>query len=241
MPIPKRIINRVNDEIETTFQRLRTRFFAGGDKQLRIGWSPYEGLSGLYRMAAEAAGGEPDKETEQGLLEIASSYLEGVKSRLRSDVLSTIGAYAKDPDPDPEELSSQLATIWDKATTEVERVVDTESQRARQVGSLDGISQASAAMGVDDPTVFWVVVRDARLCGECKRLHLLPSGKPRLWKLSQVGSEYHTRGDDVPKHAGLHPHCRCTLTFLPPGFGFDGGGMVKWIGPGHDEYAAQQE
>lgn len=241
MPVPKKIAKRVGEEIETTFERLRQRLFAGGDKQLRIGWSPYEGLGGLYRAATEAAGGVAEKETEQGLLEIAEAYLDGVKARLRSDVLAAIGSSWKATEDEPQDLGTKLTELWGKATTEVERVVDTEAQRARQTGSLDGIVQSSAAMGVDDPTVFWVVMRDSSLCDECKRLHLRPDGKPRLWKLSEVSSEYHKKGEDRPSHAGLHPHCRCTLTQLPPGFSFDNNGMVKWKAPGHDEYAAQNE
>ncbi len=240
MPIPKRVIKKVHEEIDTAFARLRARFFTGGGKELHIGWTPYEGLTGLYRAAAEAAGGYPEQETSQGLLEIADAYLEGVKARLRSDVLSTLAAAQKATESQPEDLGTKLSEIWEKATADVERVVDTESQRARQTGSLDGIQQASAAMGVDDPVVYWVVVRDTKLCSECKRLHLLESGIPRVWKLSEVGSAYHTRGEEQPKHNGLHPHCRCTLTYLPPGMGFTATGMIKWKGPGHDELAEQR-
>jgi hypothetical protein len=237
MPISKRIVSRINEEIETAFARLRTRFF-GGDKELRIGWTPYEGLAGLYRASVEGAGGVPEKETEQNLVDIAHAYLEGVKARLRSETLAAITAADRGTETQ-KDLGTRLTEVWEKASSEVERVADTEAQRARQTGALDGISQASAAMGVEDPTVFWVVVRDARLCDECRRLHLLPSGKPRVWKLSEVGSDYHKKGEEFPKHNGLHPHCRCTLTFLPPGMGFSASGMIKWIGSDHDEYAAQ--
>lgn len=241
MPVPKRIIARVNEEIESTFARLRARFFSGSDKQLHIGYTPYEGLRGLYRAAVINAGGTPEKETELGLMEIADSYIEGVKARLRSDTLAAIGAAQKGTGDEQEDLPTKLTELWDKVSAEVERVADTEAQRARQTGSLDGISQISAAMGVEDPVVFWIVVRDNILCSECKRLHLLPDGvTPRVWKLSEVGSNYHKKGEDQPKHNGLHPHCRCTLTYLPPGMGFTPTGLVKWKGPGHDEYAKQR-
>jgi hypothetical protein len=62
---------------------------------------------------------------------------------------------------------------------------------------------------------------------------------PRVWKLSEIGFGYHKKGENNPKIAGLHPHCRCGLAFLAPGFGFKGG-QVSWIGEGHDEYKAQR-
>lgn len=36
----------------------------------------------------------------------------------------------------------------------------------------------------------------------------MPDGiTPRLWKLSEVGSGYHRKGDESPKLGGLHPNC----------------------------------
>lgn len=34
--------------------------------------------------------------------------------------------------------------------------------------------------------------------------------------------------------------CRCALTSLMPGFGFDANGAISWVGFGHDEYARQR-
>ena len=70
---------------------------------------------------------------------------------------------------------------------------------------------------------------------------MLPDGvTPRVWKLSEVGAGYHKKGDLNPKIAGLHPHCRCCLTSLLNGFGFNSSGMVTYIGKGHDEFAKQR-
>jgi len=97
----------------------------------------------------------------------------------------------------------------------------------RNVGILEGIVKTNAVAGVEDPTVFFVVVRDGVLCGECKRLHMLEDGvTPRVWKLSEVGHGYHKKGEQFPKVGGLHPHCRCVLSTLLPGYGFNEGGFV---------------
>lgn len=77
-------------------------------------------------------------------------------------------------------------------------------------------------------------------CSECKKLHLLPDEQtPRVWKMSEVGAGYHKKGDPAPKVGGLHPHDRCTIQTLPPGYGFEGG-RITYIGKDHDEFAKQR-
>jgi hypothetical protein len=105
---------------------------------------------------------------------------------------------------------------------------------------MDAITKINAASGVSDPIVFFVVVRDQTLCPECKRLHLMPDKTtPKVYKLSEVGAGYHTKGDSDPKMGGLHPNCRCCLVTLMPGYGFDSAGMVTYKSPGWSEYDHQ--
>ena len=93
-----------------------------------------------------------------------------------------------------------------------------------------------------DPTVFFIVTIDDVTGPEEFVLHLLPDGKtPRVWKLSEIGSAYHKVGDSNPKFPGLHPNCRCKLTYLAAGWGFDDAGYIKFIGLDHDEFKAQRE
>jgi hypothetical protein len=101
------------------------------------------------------------------------------------------------------------------------------------------ISRVAAGIGDNDPTVFFVVVKDDKTCNECTRLHLNPDGTPRVLKFSELKQGYHKRGEDNPSAFGLHPHCRCTLTYLSKGFGFKAG-RVAYIREGHDEYAKQR-
>jgi hypothetical protein len=96
-------------------------------------------------------------------------------------------------------------------------------------------------MDIDDPVVYWVIVRDEHVCGECVRLHMLPDGvTPRCWYLSEVGHGYHKKGQDNPKVGGLHPHCRCSMVTLLPGYGFSASGNVAFISLNHDEVARQR-
>jgi hypothetical protein len=103
------------------------------------------------------------------------------------------------------------------------------------------ITRASASLDDADPTVFFVVVKDAATCKECIRLHLMDDGStPKLWKFSELKQGYHKRSEDYPSAFGLHPHCRCTLTYLAKGFGFSRG-RVSYIREGHDEYSKQRK
>jgi hypothetical protein len=120
-----------------------------------------------------------------------------------------------------EKLRVHLDDVMKEMATHVEAIVDTEASNARNVSLMDGIVRINAARGIDDPVVYFVVVRDNVTCDECIKLHLLKDKRtPRVWKLSEVGQGYHKRGDDHPKIGGLHPHCRCTMVTLLPGFGF---------------------
>ncbi len=233
---------KVEDAVKSMFDSLRRQFLPYGDKALTFS---YQSLGELYEQSVRANGGIPDPDTKAALNEIAATYLDAAELRTSANlkhVLSTMKR-AKLADgeqtPDVQEL---VEGALDKATTEVDRIVDTESQRARSVGAWEGINQAAAQMGIDDPTVFFVVVRDQHLCDECKRLHLLPDETtPRVWKMSELGHDYHERGEEFPSVQGLHPHCRCTKTLLFPGWGFDSGGMVQYKSPDYDEFKKQRE
>jgi hypothetical protein len=106
---------------------------------------------------------------------------------------------------------------------------------------LDGIVKVNASAGVEDPLIYFVVVRDDDLCDECRRLHLLPDGvTPKVWRLSEVKRGYHRKTDDVPSLGGEHPHCRCSLVTIMKGYGFTKSGGITYISPDHDELEAQR-
>ena len=64
---------------------------------------------------------------------------------------------------------------------------------------------------------------------------------PRVWKLDELSHGYNKKGEDSPSIGGLHPHCRCTLVTLMPGYGFSAGGFVQYKKAGYSEYNAQHE
>lgn len=73
------------------------------------------------------------------------------------------------------------------------------------------------------------------------RLHVMEDGvTPRLWFLSEVSRGYHRKGDNVPSVHELHPHGRCIMTTILPGFGFDKEGRITYIDKEHDAIEHQR-
>jgi len=119
-------------------------------------------------------------------------------------------------------------------------IAEAETTKTRNVGHTMEIASKAKDMGVSDPNVFFVVVRDASLCKECLRLHMLPDGNtPKIWKLSELSHSWHKRGDDRPSSCGEHPFCRCSLTQLPPGWGFKNG-YISFISLDYDAWKDQR-
>lgn len=203
----------------------------------------------LAHLFLQAMGGLRPNEVEQdalrGTLESARGYIEAVRAKTQSAVAEGLDAYLKESAalgtaPTEDGVREVFRREAEAARRKIEAVTAYEATRARNAGSAVGISRAAAAAGESDPVVFFVVVRDGKACAECTRLHLMGDGvTPRLWRLSELGHGYHKRGDESPKVGGLHPGCRCPLTYLARGYGFKGG-RVAYVGDGHDELAAQR-
>lgn len=196
-------IAKIAGIVDGLFASLKLRFLPSGK---RLEW--YSSLPAVYRAAVEAHGGTPSTETENHLVEIAESYLDAIRARLQARMLAQ-GLGSETAEEAGTQGTPQTAgQILDSAEHEVARVVEAETQNARSLGAVEGISQVAAAHGVEDPVVFFVVVRDKDLCEECLRLHVMPDGNtPRLYKLSEVSTGYHVHGSDTPAINGLHPHC----------------------------------
>lgn len=246
-PTGIKLINKAVDELfDRLHQRVRGDKDWTGGKKLRIAYKKDHTLQGLFEAASREEGVTPHMDVLKPLLNIAGSYLDAVREKTKAKVVQGVQSFlqeaaTKGVATDVETvLGGQLADVWKETTSDIKRLVETESTVVRNTGLMDGILRTNAMLGIDDPTVFFVIVRDGNACGECMRLHVMPDGvTPRVWKMSEVGSGYHKKGQDNPKIGGLHPHCRCQLTTLMPGFGFGADGRVTYIKPGHDEYAKQ--
>jgi hypothetical protein len=249
--LSKGAVSVVHRAVDSVFDRIKGWVIGPdfvsrrGDKTIFIGHRPEFSIPGIYRQAAIEEATRPDETVLHSLAKVAESYLDAERERTKAKVVKSVQDFlASSKKADLETvLGGELADVWGEVKSNVERIVDSEATTARNMGTLEGISKVAAASGVDDPVVYFVVVRDQAFweCGECPRLHLMPDKiTPRAWKLSSVNNGYHKRGEDSPSISGLHPHCRCTLTYLAKGYGFNAAGMVKYVSPDHDEYEAQR-
>lgn len=245
-PFTKATRTFIEAAVEDLFERAKARLLgpdpskrtALGGKSVMFSYHPHLTLGSLFEAATTGEGlRTANMDLLAGLLRISRSYLDAQKEKTKAMVIQNVqsflqDAYTKGVKTDVVTvLGGQLAETWGKVHSDVKRIVETESTVVRNMGVDDAIQRVSAMAGVEDPDVFFVVVRDGKRCSECTRLHLMPDGvTPRVWKRSEVKAGYHTKGDPTPSVGGLHPHCRCVMSVLMPGFGFDGAGKVVYKG-----------
>lgn len=252
-------VRKIHGAVEALFARAKARFLgrdygprgivfrAGAPKP--VDHREDLSLGGIYDASVRHEGMTPSENVREALNRVAEGYLDAHQEHAKAQVVHAVQAWMtnaehKRVNTDLDTvLGGELAQLMGKVAANVKHIVDTEANRARNTGSLDVISKVNAAAGVADPVVYFVISRDQHVCGECLRLHQLDgtlTGKPRVWRLSEVGAGYHKQGDDHPKLAGLHPHCCCSMVTLMPGFGFDEAGKAVYIGEWHDEYKLQR-
>lgn len=243
-------VKLIRGAIDRLFDRIRDHVI--GDKtprgkRLYIAYRPELTLKGIFNAAAQEEGVVPHEDVFKTLADISVSYLDATREKMKAKTVHAVQGFLQDAYNTGVEtslstvLAGKLYEVQGDITRDVRRIFETESTVVRNTSIMDGVVRSNAAVGIDDPVVFFVTVRDQHRCDECTRLHVSADGvTPRIWKLSELGSGYHKRGEDAPKVGGLHPHCRCVLTTLLPGYGFDAAGKVTYKSPGFDEFSAQR-
>lgn len=216
-----------------------------GDKRLLLTVDPAYTLPGLYQAAAREQGVIPAPRALEEIRRVAAGYLnaqeaaaQAAVTRVVTQIVSQVEKKRLTPAV-KREIAGALGRVFEKLSGAVERIADTEATAVRNLAGGEAVGAMAAAAGEEDPNVYFVVVRDSKLCKECRSLHLL-GNKPRVWRRSECSRTYHRRGDDHPSELSEHPFCRCTMVYLARGFGFDDGGNLVWRGVGHDEWAAQR-
>jgi hypothetical protein len=206
---------------------------------------------GLAHLFVQAMQNKTPNQIEQdllrGLLNSTDGYIESLKNKTRSNVTEAIDGLARAAQLSKDKITKEAVQAivkeeMQKAKTHMAAIVESEATKLRNLGTLMNISRIATGVGDNDPTVFFVVVKDGITCKECIRLHLMPDQTtPRLWKFSELKQGYHKRNENNPSAFGLHPHCRCTLVYLSKGFSFDESGKTEYHSENHDAYKAQRE
>lgn len=217
-------------------------------KLLILNSKPHFGLAHLYVQAMEnQAPNAVEQDVLKSLLNSAYGYIESLKNKTASNVVERVDGLIKEAKARGYKVTkSQVAEVLGeemvKAKSHLKAIAESESTKTRNVGTMMDISRKASNQGDYDPSVFFVVVKDDRTCRECIRLHLMPDGvTPRVWKFSELKQGYHKRGEDTPSVFGLHPHCRCVLSYLANGYGFDKKGWGTYINREHNEHEKQKK
>ena len=138
-------------------------------------------------------------------------------------------------------INKSLKEQKEKISKGLDLIADAEIHNAQNHGAADGIIGMAKSIGVDDPIVFKIGVMDSDRCKVCWKLWTLEDKvTPRVYKMSELAGGFSSAKAPLATIGLSHPRCRDILTFLAPGFGFEGGKIV-YKGKDHDEYKAQRE
>ena len=188
---------------------------------------------------------QKEKDILKSILTSSYGYIEALKYKTGSDIAEKIDSLVKEAKNNQSYLEAGMIAGIVGAALLVARqhmklIAEAETTKTRNIAHSVEIAGNAEIKGIQDPSVFFVVVRDGLLCEECKRLHLLEDGvTPRVYRMSELSMGWHKRGDSRPSACGEHPNCRCTLQELPQGTGFKNG-FVSFISLDHDEYQSQR-
>ena len=264
----KKIQAIIKDSVTKLFQQLRLNLI--GPDKLKYGvptdvqkFDPKTTIPNAYLQAntiQNLSYGTIDKEASDRLQEIADSYVTALEQKTLAE-LTRIVAEKSDEIKNASKISGKssidlknsklgdsiykeiriaLKDQTEKAAKAADVIVTHELHNAQNVGAFDGILGAAKAIGVSDPTVFKLIVRDNVTCKKCIRLWTVNGSKvPKVYKLSELAASPGSFKDPVASVQSTHPHCRCLISVLMTGFGFDDSGNIVYKGQDHDEYKKQ--
>jgi len=182
--------------------------------------SPYFGSNSPFSLAhifIQALGGKEPNLTERdvlkSILNSSFGYIESLKHKTGSNVVEAVDSLVKEAKIAGLALSAlQVAEVisaeMEKAKSSMKLIVEAETTKTRNLGHTMEISSKAEQQGIEDPTVFFIIVRDGQTCSECVRLHMMEDGiTPKVYKMSELSMGWHKRGENTPSACGEHPHC----------------------------------
>jgi len=239
-------INKIKSAISRLYSKIKYRSLGIGNSDTKF--DLYSSLPGLYGVAAMENRIAPDPEALKSLIQIASSYLDAQKEATTAKVIHGVESNIRQTkivghsNSFEVQLRASLKEIFDKAISDIKRILNSEANTFKNTSLLHGIVAVNANNGNTRPVVGFTSMNDAERCKDCTRLHTMDGGSvPRLWYLHELSAGYFKKGNSTPSVSGIHPHCRCALFTILPGFGFDPAGRVIYVGPGYSEIDLQRE
>jgi hypothetical protein len=245
-------LKSLENTLKSKFDRLSLRFLGLIPRRIEekhvIFKTSKENLISIFlRSLGTRNPNKLEEQTLKTMLNVANGYMNSLRDKTVAKVVHDVDSYVRNQKSQDKSISinainKMVEKEMDKASNHIKLIANAESNKAGNVGTALQIAKIAEERKEDDPTIFFIVTIDDVTGPEEFVLHLLPDEKtPRVWKLSEIGHEYHKVGDPNPKLPGLHPNCRCKLTYLAPGWGFDASGRITYKGPNWDEFKSQRE
>ena len=245
--------NQIKELVERLFDRIALKLLGGipslkNRKNLFFSADKHVGLANLFVQAmANKQPNALEKDVLLGLLESSHGYIEALKHTTRSNIVEQVDglikqARANNSIVSHEEVQEVLDVQFKKARNAIKVVAESEGTKVRNVGSVMDIARVASERGIEDPNVFFSVIRDRFTCQWCIKNHLHEDGTPKVFKLSEIKQSYLSTEDKKAGEVsvcGAHPNCRCTISYLSPGYGFKRG-KLEYISQYHDEYENQK-
>lgn len=242
----KTSLTAIHKAVDLVFDRLKGQLLGPDwihprkDKNIFVSFKPHLSLPGIYTMAAQEEAAKPNPEVLESLVHVADSYIESQRHATKAQVINAVTSFLTDAakrgiKTDLQTvLGGQMAGIFTKLQANLTKIVATESNAAKNLGTLEGIVRVNLLNGISDPVVAFIGPNDKEVCEECKKTLYTTYPIPRAFHLSEVKGGYHERGEDSPSMYGIHPHCRHSIIALTPGFGFSASGNLKYFHRGYD-------
>ena len=250
--LPKSAVKSIADVIEGIFNRAKAKYLG---KPLPKKDTHYDArgfnkpveyredlsLGGVFDAGAKSEGMLATTALKQSLEGVAAKYMDAYQELTTARAVDAVQSHLHDAEAAGEldtdkVLGDALKDVFSKMRSDVIRMVDTETNHAKNLGIVDAISKMSATLGIKDPTVVFIGPNDQHTCKECERLFFTDGVNPRPWKMSELKHGYSKRGDLTPSVSGQHPHCKHAMASVLPGYGFKNGSM-EYVEPGYDYYA----
>ena len=241
-------LTAINRAVDLLFDRLKGQLFGPDfihprkDKNIFISFKPHLSLPGIYTMAAQEEAAKPNPEVLDSLVHVADGYIESQRHTIKAQIINVVTSHlmdAKKPNLQTV-LGGELEGIYTKLQASLTKIVSAESNIAKNLGTLEGIVRINLLNGIADPLVAFIGPNDDHVCEECKKTLYTTFPIPKVFKLSEVKTGYHVRGEDSASMSGQHPQCRHTIITLMPGFGFDESGRLKYFNKGYSALDAQK-
>ncbi len=205
MKLPTRISKIIKIRLSDLFDKVK-------DKLLGRAFPQDLSLTmiGMYSAAVQDEGGIPSLETLEAIKDTSNNYLEALKLQTTNKIVKEIEKHLNnDPKATQETILKTLQEAWKGVTAHLESIVVSETQAAKNIGSLQGIIRKSSYLGIEKPVVFFIVKLDEFTCESCIEVHLMPDkATPRLYYLSELNHGYAKKNDGIPSIFGRHPNCR---------------------------------